>query len=737
MKLPILSADIRYEQDTVHARQRARQVAKLLGFDSQDQTRISTAVSEIARNAFNYANGGKIEFAVEGRARPQLFVIRVTDHGPGIRDLDTILEGRYESPTGMGLGVIGARRLMDQFQINTAAGIGTEVVLTKLIPRRSPLFSDENVPALTTALARERPQDAIQELQHQNQELVRALEEIRTRQHELTRLNRELEDTNRGVVALYAELEEKADHLRRADDLKSKFLSNMSHEFRSPLNSIMALTGLLANLSDGPLTGEQSQQVAYIRRAAQDLLELVNDLLDLAKVEAGKLDARPIEFEVSNLFAALRGMLRPLLLNQSVDLVFEEADGIPPLFTDEGKTSQVLRNFISNALKFTERGEVRVCARMAGDDEVLLSVADTGIGIAPADQELIFQDFVQIEHPIQRRFKGTGLGLPLSKKLATFLGGSVELQSEPGRGSTFTLRIPRIFPDSAPARDAELPPGTALDSSSGRPVLVIEDNPESILTYQSYFRDSGFRMVAAATTREAEKALEHIEVSEKSWPCAIILDIVLRSEDTWGLMASLKKDPRTRAVPIIVASTIEEQAKGFHLGADAYLVKPIERADLLNQLAALTGDASLTRVLIIDDNDVDRYLLRQHLRNLPVMIIEESAGLPGIMRAAASHPDLIFLDLSMPDMTGFEVLDQLKGKPETGNIPVVIVTSRSLQESDRQRLVNRGADIIRKDKLSSSILGEAVRRSRERAGVNSALLNDVAPGNYAGQPDAG
>jgi anti-sigma regulatory factor (Ser/Thr protein kinase) len=276
MKLPILSSEIRYEQDTVHARQRARQVAKLLGFDNQDQTRISTAVSEIARNAFNYARGGRIEFAVEGRTRPQLFVIRITDHGPGIRNLDTILEGRYESPTGMGLGVIGAKRLMDRFQVNTAAGVGTEVVLTKLIPRRSPLIAEADIAVIAGELARERPQDPMQELQHQNQELVRALEEIRTRQEELTRVNRELEDTNRGVVALYAELDEKADHLRRADELKSKFLSNMSHEFRSPLNSILALTGLLADLSDGPLTSEQAQQVSYIRRAAQDLLELVN-----------------------------------------------------------------------------------------------------------------------------------------------------------------------------------------------------------------------------------------------------------------------------------------------------------------------------------------------------------------------------------------------------------------------------------------------------------------------------
>ncbi len=239
----------------------------------------------------------------------------------------------------------------------------------------------------------------------------------------MTRLNRELEDTNRGVVALYAELDERADHLRRADEVKTRFLSNMTHEFRTPLNSIQALTRLLLDRVDGELTTEQERQVHFIRKAAESLSELVNDLLDLAKVAAGKVVVRPAEFEVSDLFGALRGMLRPLLLGASVNLVFEEPETLPPLRTDEAKVSQILRNFISNAPKFTERGEVRVSARLEpGGASVLFSVADTGIGIAPEDQATLFQEFAQIENPLQRKVKGTGLGLPLSKKLAELLG---------------------------------------------------------------------------------------------------------------------------------------------------------------------------------------------------------------------------------------------------------------------------------------------------------------------------
>ncbi|HWE50763.1 MAG TPA: ATP-binding protein [Bryobacteraceae bacterium] len=711
MPLSVLSVNIQYERDTVNARQRARQVSRLLGFDAQDQTRISTAVSEIARNVFNYAGGGKVEYIVEGITRPQLLIVKVTDHGPGIRNLSEILEGRYQSTTGMGLGIIGAKRLMDQFQIDSSPEAGTTVQLKKLLPKRAPLVTESELARIVSELVNERPQDPVQELLHQNQELLKALSEIRTRQQELTQLNRELEDTNRGVVALYAELDEKADHLRRADELKSKFLSNMSHEFRSPLNSILALSGLLRDKTDGDLTGEQEQQVGYIRKAAQDLLDLVNDLLDLAKVEAGKVEAKPIDFEVANLFAALRGMLRPLLLNQSVELTFDDASAVPSLFSDEGKISQILRNFISNALKFTEKGEVRVSAEVAGDDEVAFSVSDSGIGIAPQDIDAIFQDFVQLDHPLQRKVKGTGLGLPLSKKLAIFLGGRVEVHSKVGAGSTFTLRVPRVYRDASQNVGVpEEPPAWAPDPGA-QLVLLLEDSPEIVMAYKSYLRDSGFQLVTASTTRQAE------DVLDRMLPRIIVLDIVLRSEDTWALMASLKERTETKNIPILIASTVEDRAKGFHLGADAYLVKPIEREDLLRELRALTGAQALKRALIIDDNEMDRYLLKQHLKNLPLSILEEAGGMPGIRRARETRPDLIFLDLTMPDMTGFEVLDELKGRPETASIPVAIVTSRKLTEFENRNLADKCVAIIGKDRLGDAIIRETVNRTLKDAGV--------------------
>jgi signal transduction histidine kinase len=383
VKLKLLHMEIRYEHDVVLARQRGRTIAAALKFDTQAQTRIATAVSEVVRNAFQYAGGGSIDFEIEN-GPDKMMLISVRDNGPGIANLDEILGGEYVSKTGMGLGMIGAKRLLDHFQVETKKAAGTTVVMGKLIPQKFTRLSESELHALLASIERKPSENPYEELEQQNKELMQTLEELRARQAESAQLNRELDETNRGVVALYAELNDKADFLQRASELKSHFLSNMSHEFRTPLNSILALSQILIDRMDGNLTPEQEKQVTFIRRSAEDLTDLVNDLLDLAKVEAGKVTIRPTIFTVESLFAALRGMLRPLLAqNSSVSLIFGDVDDLPELHTDEAKVSQVLRNFISNALKFTERGEVKVSARRGHDNTVVFSVADTGIGIAP------------------------------------------------------------------------------------------------------------------------------------------------------------------------------------------------------------------------------------------------------------------------------------------------------------------------------------------------------------------
>lgn len=266
--------------------------------------------------------------------------------------------------------------------------------------------------------------------------------ELQALRAEAEGLRSELEETNQGVLALYAELDLQAEQLRQASDLKSRFLSYMSHEFRTPLGSILSIARLLTDEMDGPLNPEQRTQVMFITTSARELSDMVDDLLDLAKIEAGRITISPAWFDMLDLFAALRGMFRPIVDTKSVDLIFEEPKGIPRLYTDDKKLAQILRNYISNALKFTSSGEVRVSVRLETEDRVRFSVKDTGIGIPAEMHEQLFEDFTQVESPLQKRFRGTGLGLSLCKRFAELLGGSVGVESEPGIGSTFYVLIP-------------------------------------------------------------------------------------------------------------------------------------------------------------------------------------------------------------------------------------------------------------------------------------------------------
>ena len=439
---PLATVVIESEKDVVLARQRARQVAALLLLDGQDQVRVATAVSELARNALEYGGGGVVEYFVRGGADAAL-AIRVADDGPGIENVDDVLGGRFPSTTGMGVGIVGARRLTDSFELETDPGRGTAIVVSKRLPGGS--VSKARIDEIGAALRNDGASAPLDEMKEQNLALMEALAELETRREALTQLNRELEETNRGVVALYAELDERAEELGRASDTKSRFLSSLSHELRTPLTSMLALCELLMNRVDGPLTNEQEHQVRFIRSGAESLLSLVNDLLDLARVEAGKTAVRPTDVEVEAFLGLLRGMFRPLHQNADVALVFEPADGLPSIYTDETKLAQIIRNLISNALKFTAKGEVRIsCVAGAAGDSVIFAVSDTGIGISSEDRMAIFDEFVQIESPLQAEHRGAGLGLAVCQRLASVLGARIEVESEVGGGSTFTVEVPLV-----------------------------------------------------------------------------------------------------------------------------------------------------------------------------------------------------------------------------------------------------------------------------------------------------
>src|SRR5580704_6013004 len=545
MSALILQVALRTERDVVQARQRAREVAAALGLDNQDQIRMATATSEIARNAFRYARNGKVAFAVT-LEHPQFLEVTVTDAGPGITKLEEILEGRYKSDTGLGMGLIGTRRLMDEFDIQTTPR-GTTIRMAKRTPKHE-RWTQRGVGDLSRKLQDRIPEGPYEEIDLQNQELLKTLQELRSRQEELELLNRELEDTNRGVVALYAELDERADYLRRASELKTKFLSNVSHEFRTPLNSIISLARLLMEKLDGDLTAEQEKQVRYIESSARDLQEMVNDLLDIAKVEAGKIKIRVEEFEERELFSALKGMLKPLLAdNTAVELIFDDPVDLPPLRTDEGKVSQIVRNLISNAIKFTPKGSVTVCAKPSGENRVVFEVADSGIGIAPEHHDTIFQEFSQVENPLQERHRGTGLGLPLCRNLAALLGGRLWLESELGAGSRFFVEIPMVYVgEAAQTEGADLLPSPEFHRT---PVLIVEDNPETASLFESYLRNSEFQPIIANDLQQAEAWMA------RHTPAVLLSDIYFGEDTAWEFIRQVRRN--LPHLPLILTSAYD------------------------------------------------------------------------------------------------------------------------------------------------------------------------------------
>ncbi|MET8906277.1 sensor histidine kinase [Micromonospora sp. NPDC004551] len=436
---------LRVEQDIFLVRQRGREVAAAVGLEHQDQVRLATALSEVARDLLRGVDGADVTFAVVADAHTGQRVLRV-DLAP-VRPLP---DGRYEPQSG------AVARLVDMLGVVTDGG-DTVVRMSRRVPAPAPPLTPERLAQLRTELASSAPGTELDELAAQNAQLIAALDEVRSQRDELEVLNselqetnrgvmalynqltEELEETNRGVVALYAELDEKSAQLRAASESKSRFLANVSHELRAPVTAIIGLARLLADSASDPLTSEQARQVGLIRSSAADLLGLVNELLDLAKAESGRLEPNWAEVDLRGLFGQLRGTLRALATRPGVDLVVEEPPAPATVRSDEVLLAQVLRNLLHNGLKFTERGEVRLRAEQRGDLWSLL-VTDTGAGIPAELHERIFEEFYQV--PGTTRVGGTGLGLPYARRLVTLLGGTLELVSEPGRGSTFTVVLP-------------------------------------------------------------------------------------------------------------------------------------------------------------------------------------------------------------------------------------------------------------------------------------------------------
>ncbi|HEY1546303.1 MAG TPA: response regulator [Kofleriaceae bacterium] len=525
-----------------------------------------------------------------------------------------------------------------------------------------------------------------------------------TRQrNELVTRNRELSDSHQGITALLAELQDKADQAQHDTEIKGRLVANLSHELRTPLHSILGLTQLLSSGVDGGLAPEQDKQVRFIRSSAEDLLGLVNDVLDLGKLDADQQQLRVERFDLQSFLASMRGVLRPLVpAGVPIELeIIEPAGALIELETDRSKLSQIVRNLVSNAIKFTERGEVRVTAEHTGE-RIMIRVVDTGIGIAPEDHERVFEEYGQIENHLQQQLKGTGLGLPLARKLATRLGGVLLVDSELGKGSTFTLDIPARHEEAQEMR--ALVERSRQKSPGATSVLVVEDDRHSLFLYERYLVMAGFHVLPARTIEDARLLMKDHR------PAAIVLDVMLEGDSSWSFLAELKNSPQTQDIPVLVVTITDREDKARALGADEFWLKPIDQDRLLRKLRELSERTPTTRVLVIDDDERARYIISRHLEGTPYKLFEASNGADGVQLAREQHPNVILLDFLLGGSTAFDVIDDLKADPRTRSIPVVVVTSHVLDAIDQKRLLAEASSVISKQNLSREL---AINRIRD------------------------
>jgi signal transduction histidine kinase len=561
LRLPLVD-----ERDVFVARQRGREVAAATGLENQDQVRIATALSELGRELVLRGRRAEVVLSLVALPAPTLqLAVRWTGEIPGVERTE---------------GVRAATRLSDRCEVVQEDGRGT-VLLSKRLPVATPVPTPTVVRELRERLRGSATGSALDELRAQNQELLATLESLQAKQDELVEANAELEETNRGVmalhaelsgeleetnrgvVALYAELDEKSTQLREASESKTRFWSNVSHELRTPINSVIGLARLLLDPGSDPLTEEQQLQASMIRDSGAVLLALVNELLDVAKAESGRLEPRVELIDLGATVQHLRALLAPLVRAPDVRLSVAVPAGLPPLATDPSMLTVILRNLASNALKFTEEGEVRIEVRADGaEGELEIAVRDTGVGIPAEHLDRVFEEFHQVPGPLQVRANGTGLGLPYARRLAGILGGSLALASAVGTGTTATLRLPLAGPG----------PGEGARFAT---VLVVDDDPA--------FRALVRRTLAAAAQDvvEAGDGPSALRRLHDDPPDLLVLDLHIPPPDGRAVLAGVRADPRLAGLPVVVVTAAE---------LDAATVAELSATAVVLQKANLTPD---------------------------------------------------------------------------------------------------------------------------------------------------
>ena len=560
-----------------------------------------------------------------------------------------------------------------------------------------------------------RTKTLARDLSHSNKTLANQAVELQEQSEELQQTAEELQEQNLELEAQRLQVEE-------ANRLKSEFLSNMSHELRTPLNSVMALSRVLATQAREKLSDEEINFLEIIEKNGKNLLALINDILDLSKIEAGRMEVNPNPFRISSTIDTIMERLTPLAREKDIELHMTVPDALPQLNSDENRVHQILQNLISNAVKFTHQGKVSISMEQEGQT-IQVMVSDTGIGISKKHLPHIFEEFRQVDGTSSRSYEGTGLGLAIAAKAAKMLGGNIDVRSTLGQGSTFTLTLPLVYRDPTPLLPpAPVPEPQAEIQPTRKTILVVDDEPDVLTMISNYLSGEGYHIITATSGQEA------LVLAQRHRPLAITLDVIMPEMDGFEVLQHLKQTTETRDIPVIMVSVSDDRTTGMALGAVGYISKPVNKALLIAEINSLCGPWAYS-VLIAEDNEFE---LKEMVRKIDQEGMQAIPAPNGkiCMEILQTHkPDALVLDLIMPEMSGFEVLEKIRSNPDTRNLPVIVVTAKDLSMEEKQILSGKASLILEKSETTATALLDEIKKILTTIESTGNTFNTVEKGN--------